>query len=300
MAAVASDQPEKYCRCTWIVAHSIRSSFCHGCKKMFDPNFVPRVTISCCAPVTLEELNHENLVQVKYIRWNQRYNRGYCAKQCTTHNTTNIHTYWIGRLASSPERFPYYVPSTWYRLSLQVDYAALPDWGPNWHTLYHGTFSQNIHKIIENGFKVHKCQHGFPALYLSPSINYCSHPRYARVILHNEMFYQFVLEVRVDVRRVTSIKKRETLEVGVKGDIDPNFPNNENLEYLLKASEGNFLTPLHGVVVTGVMVRRTNFDPALLPSSWWWCKWRNWMLVHHYYYDDKMERYIKDARFTDA
>lgn len=299
MAAVTSDETEKYCRCLGIDAHNIRSSFCHTCKNMFDPGFVPRIELCCCAPITPEEINHEVLVQIDSIQWNKRYNRGYCTKQCNKHNTTATHTYWEGRLASSPERFPYYVPSTWYRLSLQVDYDVLPDWGPNWHTLYHGTFSQNIHKIIKNGFKVRQCQHGYPALYLSPSINYCSHPRYARVVVHNEMFFQFVLEVRVDTRRVTAIKKRETLEVGVKGDIDPNFPNNENLECLLKSSDETFLTSLDGVVVTGIMVRRTNFDPALLPSSWWWCKWRNWMKIHYYYYNDSSERYIMDHRFTD-
>jgi hypothetical protein len=104
--------------------------------------------------------------------------------------------------------------------------------------------------------------------------------------VYNGFFFQFVLEVRVDVRKVQPIKKRETLEVGVKGDIDPNFPNNEDLEFLLRAQEGNFIKPREGVVVTGVLVRKINFDPALLPSSWWWCKWRNWMELHRYYYND--------------
>ncbi len=245
-----------------------------------------QVELCCCVPVTCDEIDHETLVYVKRIRWNGKYNRGYCTENCTKHNRTIMHTYWKGRLASSPERFPYYVPSTWYRLSLQVDFTQLPDWGPNWHTLYHGTRSQYVHKIVENGFRVRECQHGFPALYLSPSIHYSSHPRYARVVVYNGFFFQFVLEVRVDVRKVQPIKKRETLEVGVKGDIDPNFPNNEDLEFLLRAQEGNFIKPREGVVVTGVLVRKINFDPALLPSSWWWCKWRNWMELHRYYYND--------------
>lgn len=283
---------EDNCRCTGMIAHEIKSSFCQKCKKMFDLNFVPRVEVCCCTVVTLEDIDHISLAHVQRVRWNRRYNRGYCTTSCTKHNTTTAHTYWKGRLPSSPERFPYYVPSTWYRLSLQVDYESLPDWGPSWHTLYHGTLAQNIHKIIENGFRVRQCQHGFPALYLSPSINYSSHPRYARVIVLNDMFYQFVLEVRVDNRKVIPLKKRETLQVGVQGDIDTNFPNNDDLEYLLKSSEGEFLKPENGVVVTGVMVRKTNFDPALLPSSWWWCKWRNWMAIHRYYYNDDEQRYV--------
>ncbi|CAM2730169.1 unnamed protein product, partial [Rotaria socialis] len=251
--------------------------------------------LCCCVPVTYEEIDHETLVHVKRIRWNGQYNRGYCTENCTKINMTATHTYWKGRLASSPERFPYYVPSSWFRLSVQVDTTCLPDWGPNWHTLYHGTDPRNIHKIIENGFRVRECQHGFPALYLSPSIQYCSHPRYARVISHKSMFFQFVLEVRVDIRKLQPLKKRETLEVGVKGDIDPNFPNNEDLEFLLRAQEGKFIKSCEGVVVTGVMVRKINFDPALLPSSWWWCKWRTWVQIHHYYYNStpKLEKHTQ-------
>lgn len=244
-----------------------------------------QVELCCCVPTTCKEIDHERLVEVKTIRWDARYNRGYCTRNCTQHNTTSTHTYWEGRLASSPERFPYFVPSTWFRLSLQVDSTALPDWGPNWHTLYHGTHPRRISKIIADGFRVRQCQHGFPALYVSPSIHYSSHPRYARVIFHNDLFFQFVLEVRVDVRRLLPIKKRETLDVGVKGDIDPNFLNNEDLEFLFKAPEGNFINRQHGLVVTGIMVRKINFDPAFLPSSWWWCKWRSWMELHRYYYN---------------
>jgi hypothetical protein len=244
-----------------------------------------QVQFCCCVPVTCEEIDDTMLVHVKRMHWNGKFNRGYCTESCTTINKTTTHTYWKGRLPSSPERFPYYVPSTWFRLSVQVDATRLPDWGPNWHTLYHGTDPRNIHKIFENGFRVRECQHGFPALYLSPSIQYSSHPRYARVILHNGFYFQFVLEVRVDTRKLQPLKKRETLKVGPQGDIDPNFPNNDDLEFLFKAREGNFIKPCEGVVVTGVMVRKVNFDPASLPSSWWWCKWRTWMEIHRYYYD---------------
>ncbi|CAF1516493.1 unnamed protein product [Adineta ricciae] len=239
--------------------------------------------LCCCVPVTCEEIDDRSLVHVKAISWNTRFNRGYCTKNCTKHNTSTIHTYWTGRLASSPEQYPYYVPSTWYRLSVDVDTTSLLDWSSNWHTLYHGTDPHNIHKILKNGFRVRECQHGFPALYLSPSIHYSSHPRYAGVVLLNSVYFQFVLEVRVDTRKLMPLKINEFLQTGVQGDIDPNFPNNENLEFLLKAHEGIFIKPCEGVVVTGIMVRKLNFDPVLLPSSWWWCKWRNWMNIQKYY-----------------
>lgn len=271
--------------CLKLIAPEVFYHFCCECDKVFCLTCVPQTESCCCVAVTSEEIDNETLVHVTRVRWNKNYNRGYCTKNCNKHNTTKVHTYWAGRLPSSPEQFPYYVPSNWYRLSLEVSYTALPDWGPNWHTLYHGTHPQNIHKILENGFLVRKCQHGFPALYLSPSIHYSSHPRYSRVVVHNNAFFQFVLEVRVDIRKLQPVKKRETLSVGTQGDIDPNFPNNEDLEFLLKAECGKFLKPKEGVVLTGIMVRKTNFDPASIPSSWWWCKWRNLAYLHRYYYN---------------
>ena len=252
-------------------------AFCSTC--------FPTIDLRCCQMVALEEIDHKNLVHVARISWNPQFNRGYCYRSCTQHGRTRSHTYWRGRLESSPEQFPYFVPSTWYRLSLKLNSTDLPDWGPNWHTLYHGTHPQNIHKIIENGFKVRECQHGFPAAYLSPSILYSSHPRYARVVVRDGNFYQFVLEVRVDVRKLSPVKKRETLSVGTRGDIDSKFPNNENLEFLFKSPDGTNLVPRKGVVVTGVMVRKTSFDPAFLPLNWWWCKWRKLWQLHKSYYN---------------
>jgi len=54
-----SDQTnmDNYCRCSGIVAHKIKGSFCYKCKKMFDPAFAPRVELCCCEPVTPEDIN---------------------------------------------------------------------------------------------------------------------------------------------------------------------------------------------------------------------------------------------------
>ena len=271
--------------CKKVVMQEAVSRFCSGCRRKFDFFHLPEADPTCCETVTCEEIDDDTLVHVSRVRWNRKYNRGYCTTSCTRHNKTPQHTYWHGRLPSSPAQFPYFVPSNWYRLSLDVSSRSLPDWGPDWHTLYHGTHPQNIHKILENGFLVRECQHGFPALYLSPSIVYSSHPRYARVIVREGGFFQFVLEVRVDVRKLLPMKKRETLSVGVIGDIDPNFPKNEDLEFLFKAEQGKFLKAREGVVVTGVMVRKMYFDPVLLPSSWWWCKWRDLAKLRRFYYN---------------
>lgn len=274
------------CQNCWkLIMQGTLYHFCDDCDNTYCLTCFPQTESRCCIPITYDEIDDDTLVYVKRVQWNPNYNRGYCTRYCTQQNRSASHTFWKGRLASSPVLYPYYVPNNWYRLSLKVNQTILPDWGPNWHTLYHGTHPQNIHKILENGFRVRQCQHGFPALYLSPSITYCAHPRYSRVIVHNNAFYQFVLEVRVDVRKLQPMKKRETLSVGTQGDIDSHFPNNEDLEFLFRAKNENFIKPEEGVVLTGVMIRKTNVDPASLPSSWWWCKWRTLSELHHIFYN---------------
>ena len=144
------------------ITANVRKFLCKGVlytfsfwrKKMFYLVSLILADPCCCIPVTCEKIDHNTLVHVKRLCCNKRYNLGYYTKKCTKHNKTSQHTYWVGRLWSSPERFPYFVPSTWYRLSLPVDPSSLPDWSPNWHMLYHGTHPPNIHKIIENGFLV--------------------------------------------------------------------------------------------------------------------------------------------------
>ncbi len=118
--------------------------------------------------------------------------------------------------------------------------------------------------------------HNVLGAYFSPSILYCAHPRYAKVVRHTKdgamHYYQVVLEVRANEAVVTPEIKKETMRVGEHGVIDTNFPNNDHMEYLVKGEEGKFIGPAAGVVVTGVMVRELAVDPGTLAESWWWPK----------------------------
>jgi hypothetical protein len=104
--------------------------------------------------------------------------------------------------------------------------------------------------------------------------------RYARVY-HNRArdgtrrYYQLVLEVRVDETVCTKERRPESMYVADDHRIDKDLPHNGDIEYLVHAprGEGSYLTPADGVVVTGLMVRELEVDPATLPESAWWQKW---------------------------
>jgi len=66
---------------------------------------------------------------------------------------------------------------------------------------------------------------------------------------------------------------RETLGVGDKYQIDPNFSNKE-LEWIVCDDSKDFLkfTDVNAkVVCTGIMIRVTDNHPGLLNDSHWWC-----------------------------
>lgn len=46
-----------------------------------------------------------------------------------------------------------------------------------------------------------------------------------------------------------------------------------------------FIRPEHGVVVSAIMVRSTDEDPARFEQNWWWTKWHNdvaWLRRRYY------------------
>jgi hypothetical protein len=156
--------------------------------------------------------------------------------------------------------------------------------------MYHGTHAENIQPILQNGFCARECQHGKPAVYFSPSIHYCAHPRYSKVYHQDQkVFFQFVLEVRINTRTVTSARIRETLSVGEAGDIDTNYPGNEGLEFVITCErDREMITRASGAVVTGIMVRKLDVDPISLRQSWWWPLWRRAETLHAWYYSPKI------------
>ena len=66
---------------------------------------------------------------------------------------------------------------------------------------------------------------------------------------------------------------RETMVVGDELIIDPQFPRNEHIEVGVAGPDGGLVGPDQGVVVTGLMVRILDRDPADLIESEWWPAW---------------------------
>eukprot|EP00966_Prymnesium_polylepis_P261383 6037605-Prymnesium_polylepis.1 len=74
--------------------------------------------------------------------------------------------------------------------------------------MYHGTTGDRIDKIVHEGFRAARGARGVRGVYLTPTIVYAAHPRYARVYYDRGCFYQIVLEVRVKKKLLFNYKKR--------------------------------------------------------------------------------------------
>lgn len=151
-------------------------------------------------------------------------------------------------------------------------------WG-EWHVAYHGTLGENATKILISGLRVSTkgCFYGdgIPRAYVSPSIEYCAHPRYARPWIqttrqNRSCWYQLVFQCRVNPKSVDKIGP-ETL---VKSDfkekvkVDPNFDNNELEWVVLGKDNQEFIR--EDIICYGLMLRISNVDPSsLTPSAWW-------------------------------
>ena len=101
--------------------------------------------------------------------WDRAYGPGY--------------TNWDGPLSDGKSRGgePYYCPKGWKRFAIQFE-EAMYDFDnvyDDWPIAYHGTKFDFSMMITLSGLKMTRGEHGY-GVYTSPSIRYCSHPRYAR------------------------------------------------------------------------------------------------------------------------
>jgi len=218
-------------------------------------------------------------ININEISLNPQYDRAYCSAKCKQAGKLRMHSSWTGNWHGAKAKIiPYYCPIGWRRFSVvakDVDFE-------NSVTVYHGTRPSLIEKICKNGLLCRKCQHEVSAAYVSPSIMYCAHPRYARIVEMRFMgtdqvvYAQFVMELRVNLSVLETWSKRETLSAGSAETIDPNFPENNGLELLLrKEPSGSYVSGEDGVHVTGVMVRVIDHDPFDDAEAWWWTKWQS-------------------------
>lgn len=186
-------------------------------------------------------------------------------------------THFSGSLDRGGE--PYFCPNGWRRYSIDVGLTG-PQFEAkyrNWHVAYHGTEGHIAMAILLNGIRAsgQGCfiVAGQGAVYLSPSIEYSSHPRYAGVWQIKDKYVQMVLQVRVD-RNLVFEKRQGTLSGAQPNDppMDSNFRNNKELEWVIKWPPGTSISSADGVLVYGIMLRVTDQHPKTLPQNAWWAK----------------------------
>ncbi|CAF3914883.1 unnamed protein product [Rotaria sp. Silwood2] len=214
------------------------------------------------------------LNQQKYraeIKLNPQYNHIYAPG----------HTYWLDALKDGIDRGnkPYYCPVGWTRCSFYVTDRFYEKF-KGWCICYHGTkFAYGL-SILLSGLKpAENYEHG-AGIYVSPSINYACHPRYAEVKLidasYGSKFFksgkyvQFVLECRVHPSNIRKVAP-ETLDAQ-NTIIDFNI-NNNIIEWIINNQNKkivDFNDPNSSIVCTGLMMRVTNDHPGLLTESQWW------------------------------
>ena len=174
---------------------------------------------------------------------------------------------------------PYYCPNGWRRFAVDVgmngeEFEKAYD---DWHVAYHGTDIQNAHKILSGGLRANHdlnfIQSHEAAVYISPSIEYSGHPRYAKLRNKNDKYFQMVLMLRV---RPTLLFQKHYGTVGSSNPknprIDPNF-SNEELEWVVKWPPGEMIGTTDGILVYGLMFRVTETNPkelAELDKNKWW------------------------------
>ena len=152
----------------------------------------------------------------------------------------------------------YFCPSGWRRISINVADSAADferKYG-GWHVAYHGTNHELAATVLTSGFLPVRGAYsdGEAVVYFSPSIEYAGHPRYARVYEVPDKngakrYMQMILQVRINPKNIwkkvggtlpgafdpTNVHYNKARD---NHPADPNFPDNGNLEWLVKPIPG--------------------------------------------------------------
>jgi hypothetical protein len=172
---------------------------------------------------------------------------------------------------------PYYCPAGWRRYGIDVGMTSSQfeaAYG-EWPVAYHGTAGHLAWTILLAGLQASGTgcflKTGEGCVYLSPSIEYCGHPRYSTVWKIKNQYVQMVLQVRVKKQLIFD-KKPETLlnQDSKETVIDSNFKDNKEMEWLIRWPPGKKITSLDGLLVYGLMLRVTDNDPRKLNQCSWW------------------------------
>eukprot|EP01083_Nonionella_stella_P047936 128367_1 len=201
-------------------------------------------------------------------RWNRAYGRG--------------HTTWTGALSDGKSRGnePYYCPVGWKRFAVQFsqnayDFANVYD---DWPIAYHGTKFGFGMMIALTGLMCNGGDHG-DGVYLSPSIKYVTHPRYAKPVkfdLNKARRKQWTQDHINEFRKYDGkyiqcafmcrvkpgayIKRKETMAYWTdfphKNGVFDNIDINE-IEWIVKGKKGEIIET-DKILIYGIMIRACN------------------------------------------
>ncbi|CAF1485876.1 unnamed protein product [Adineta steineri] len=232
----------------------------HFLRQLFDEGIV-EIGGYDTVSITLGELN----LNIEQEKMNERWNRNYGNNLGETH--------WSGPLDRGGK--PYFCPKGWRRFGIKVaDTQEEFDrrWG-KWHIAYHGTAHRNASAILLTGLKVTRgCYVDVPVVYMSPSINYSAHYRYAKPWKNPQepgKYYQMIFQCRVNPQVVTSdMIKPQTLRCPQEVRIDEHFTNNEVEWLICPTPNQQYISD--NIICYGIMIRKCDTDPIRLPESEWW------------------------------
>ncbi|UJR21795.1 hypothetical protein I4U23_024870 [Adineta vaga] len=205
-------------------------------------------------------------------RWNKKY--GWAPGEPQAH-------FWATPINQGGK--PYFCPSGWKRFGVKVaedEKEFDSKWG-SWYMAYHGTRGENASKILTSGLKVSTTGcffgDGQSRVYVSPSIEYCAHPRYAfpwKETTKNgqSLWYQLVFQCRVNPASIKFVGPETLIQDEYKQTVivDQNFKNSE-LEWIILGKNGQEFIK-DDIICYGLMMRVTDIDPATLTPSKWWKK----------------------------
>ena len=143
----------------------------------------------------------------------------------------------------------------------------------DWRIVYHGTGPEIANLILNSGFKANFKND----VYFSPSIEYCSIPRYSKIWKRelDGKYIQLILQCRLNPKSISRTRSETMLKSEFQKEIqiDPNFKNDE-LELVIRPNAGDNVVHFedYKVICTAIMLRITDKDPIELDCNQWWKK----------------------------
>lgn len=180
----------------------------------------------------------------------------------------------------------------------------------NWPVAYHGTSVENVFSILGRGLRggivdithissEETCQ-GICA-YLTPSIEYAAHYRYAKPEKIKDTYMQAVLKFRVNPKQTPYYKKQRTIKPYAQASDSSTIYNDAELEWLIKIKPwilDNESMRDECFIISAIMLRVSKQHPKNLTQNSWWGPVPNPQLLNlkdfGYFNTDFYIKYLED------